>query len=368
MLRSFRKLDLQLCFKMNQINNKVDQLSTISLSTREASLGHQEVLERIESYSRTNMNSSAASIRSLDSVATSLSNLERLVTSSSGTPTSPKASSAALTTPFPSRSAHRDGMLVSGPTLPRIKQTARTMLDDHHDRLQQLTEKIFPQPVANYIASSRLMYLFRGQLSLVEARLATESGLEQLDKDYAPSIGGMLLQKRELESRFNQLQKEVKEFRMQCLQSGYPLIKIDNILSQASGAGDELAKPTVGIHHDMLEIRRRTLDCSLLTSWTDTRDRINLWLLHSLRSDDGLAHLHQSMLAEQDLAGKVWAQLVVQYWTLDEAAMGVDITGSLSVGATNSRGSSSIDSVDFKTCYGSQSDDTSEVVIDFNSG
>lgn len=39
-------------------------------------------------------------------------------------------------------------------------------------------------------------------------------------------------------------------------------------------------------HQDMFEIRKYTQDSRLLDGWSNTRDRINRWLLYSLRSDE----------------------------------------------------------------------------------
>lgn len=113
---------------------------------------------------------------------------------------------------------------------------------------------------------------------------------------------------------------------------------------------------TGGHHYDMFEIRKQTLDAGLLGNWSSTRDRINCWLLHSLRSDDKLAQLHRSMLTEKSLNEKAWARLLLKYWYIDEAAVGTDLQASLSLGAVNSRDFSSLESADFYTCVESATD------------
>ncbi len=81
-----RSLDLQLTSKLQQVDVKVNQLNSFSLSTHDASTNHQQTLERIEHYTTMNSHSSASSMRSLDSVAESISRLESLLVIRPGSP------------------------------------------------------------------------------------------------------------------------------------------------------------------------------------------------------------------------------------------------------------------------------------------
>ncbi|MCJ1254665.1 hypothetical protein MMC24_002480 [Lignoscripta atroalba] len=348
-----RKLDLQLFHKINQINGKVDQLRSVSRSTHDASINQQQVLERIESYSRASVPSSAASIRSLGGIASSSSTLEPLATSSS--------------------------------TLPRTTSflAERNVSNNHHYILQQFTEDIYPKPVADYISSSRLVTLFESQLYLINASVGTKQPIQDDNSSYKSDPTNhhhthlLSRQQEALNSHLTQLRADVQLLRKQCLQSGHSLYEINQtLLSSHPSLSDNNTFPSPPpppegtansylskqcTHSDMLELRKHTLSAPLLGAWTTTRDRINSWLLHSLRSDDTLARLHRTMLVEQDLHGEAWAKQVLRFWTRDEAATGgggaSDGAAALSYsGGVTDRSweGSSLESADeFETCWGS---------------
>ena len=79
---SGRKMDLHMSSSIKRLNDKVDQLNSISISA-------SNISNRVETYSRTSMQSSASSVRSLDNIAGSLSRLESLVVAASS-PTTPR--------------------------------------------------------------------------------------------------------------------------------------------------------------------------------------------------------------------------------------------------------------------------------------
>ena len=166
-----------------------------------------------------------------------------------------------------------------------------------------------------------------------------------------------------LRSRLDAMQKLLQKLRKQCIKDGYPLYEIDQALKLSTQPTTIAAENSSGKHavkckhKDMFEIRRKTLHSNLLQTFASTRDRINNWLLHSLRSDDELASLHRSMLAEQDISEKEWTRQTLKHWTLDEAATGLPLLSSLSVAATDSNNSRSTESLDFWTCYESTGGD-----------
>jgi hypothetical protein len=70
--------------------------------------------------------------------------------------------------------------------------------------------------------------------------------------------------------------------------------------------------------------------------WTNSRDRVNNWLLESLQRSETLAQAHRAMLDMPDLCKKDWARLGLKYWTVDEAAT-VDASETCStIGAVDS--------------------------------
>nr|OQO28981.1 hypothetical protein B0A51_03790 [Rachicladosporium sp. CCFEE 5018] len=83
-------------------------------------------------------------------------------------------------------------------------------------------------------------------------------------------------------------------------------------------------------------LQRHYWDAAMLCQWTDGRDRINKWMLHSLGVDVKQAAVHQQAieaeLSRQGLsvdevliAGGSWERLAFQYWLIDEAALGVNM-------------------------------------------
>ncbi|MCJ1393723.1 hypothetical protein MMC18_006599 [Xylographa bjoerkii] len=215
--------------------------------------------------------------------------------------------------------------------------------EDEYKSLQNVTTQVFPECVARYISHRRLVVLLVNQVRL----LPVSSDLK------AQHISSELVAEflRTLKARVTVLTDEMKVLRNSCLQASYSLYEIDQVLVIAQEEDIGVSKSyQTGAHQDMLEIRRSTLESSLLQTWTSTRDRINGWLLHSLRADDKLAQLHRSILGEQNLGEKAWARLVLKYWTLDEAATGNALSRAQSAAATNSVHSASTQSVDFWTC------------------
>ena len=65
------------------------------------------------------------------------------------------------------------------------------------------------------------------------------------------------------------------------------------------------------------------------------------------------------MLGDQDIDEASWARMVLQYWFLDEAATGVELSASLSVEAIDGRTGFSLESFDFYTCPEYSSDNSS---------
>ncbi|MCJ1251955.1 hypothetical protein MMC30_009193 [Trapelia coarctata] len=223
----------------------------------------------------------------------------------------------------------------------------RDDLGNQYAALLKMIEGTYPSAVGEYVLWRGMMTLFQCQLRILSSNLSVDGICEQ-SRDADSTKSSTVLQHRqalEASQRYNE--KILGNLRSKCIKDGHSLYEIDQNLSLSTGKNslDALRE-----HRDMLAIRKKTLDSNLLQAWTSTRDRINSWLLHSLRSDDKLAQVHRSMLADQVLTEKEWARLTLKYWTLDEAATGVPWTPSQSVAATDSRHSPSAESLDFWTC------------------
>ncbi|MCJ1460012.1 hypothetical protein MMC28_010391 [Mycoblastus sanguinarius] len=171
-------------------------------------------------------------------------------------------------------------------------------------------------------------------------------------------IQNHLAQQRHLDS----LREDLKASRNQCILAGHSLHDIDQALNSNNDTSFlkqspfKLMRQPSAVHYDMLEIRKQTLDVCLLQSWSSTRDRINRWLLYSLRSDDTQAQLHRSMIAEQDIDSNHWAHLLLTHWYVDGAATGDELCPSLSIGAVDGHEDSGLESATFYTCATLQSD------------
>ncbi|KAL9064713.1 MAG: hypothetical protein Q9157_007730 [Trypethelium eluteriae] len=97
-------------------------------------------------------------------------------------------------------------------------------------------------------------------------------------------------------------------------------------------------------------IRLQSYNDSLLSTWTGSRDRVNRWLLHTLGSSAEQANIHLSMMHDPKTSMKYWSRLVLKYWFLDEAALGIEFEPSPSLGAAHSPDSSSLWSSEFASC------------------
>ncbi|KAK6428102.1 hypothetical protein LTR95_015758 [Oleoguttula sp. CCFEE 5521] len=100
-------------------------------------------------------------------------------------------------------------------------------------------------------------------------------------------------------------------------------------------------------------LQRHYWDAAMLCQWTDGRDRINKWMLHSLGVDVRQAAVHQQAI-EDELnsrglsvhvvltAGGSWERLAFQYWLIDEAAVGINMLQPTDVDAIPSLGPPSL--------------------------
>lgn len=230
---------------------------------------------------------------------------------------------------------------------PRSPSIVSDNLDNQYAALLKAIEGAYPRAVGEYVLWRGMATLFQCQLRILSKDLGVNNKCEQSKDAASAKSSTAQLQRQALEAgqRYNEMM--LGKLRSQCIKNGHSLYEIDQTMTlSTSQSGLDASRE----HLDMLAIRKRSLDSYLLQAWTSTRDRINSWLLHSLRSDDELAKFHRSMLADPLLTEKEWARLTLKYWTLDEAATGIPWTPSQSAAATDSRHSPSTESLDFWTC------------------
>ncbi|KAL9097239.1 MAG: hypothetical protein Q9165_000666 [Trypethelium subeluteriae] len=97
-------------------------------------------------------------------------------------------------------------------------------------------------------------------------------------------------------------------------------------------------------------IQIQSYNDSLLSTWTGNRDRVNRWLLHTLGSSTEQANIHRSMMHDPNMSIQSWSRLVLKYWYLDEAALGIEFEPSHSAAAAHSLDASSLWSSMFESC------------------
>ena len=201
----------------------------------------------------------------------------------------------------------------------------------------------------NYISIRRLVAFLEPQAALMHMNVRHHSSRTVRSSGCINSRGhGTHL--RVLKQYVMKSRLRLAKHQTLCHEQGISLGEIEKALQGMYPETQSLPRQERINHNDMLELRKQTLDRLLLQEWGSTRDRINNWLLHSLRSDEKLAQVHKSMLKHEDIDTRSWAQSVVQYWNLDEAATGLDVHSSLSAGAVASQQTSSIESGDFHSC------------------
>ena len=368
-------------------------------------------LDRIERYSQTGMESSAASVRTLDSIASSLSRIERLASSMS-TPSADRESCGRkksfeeehrtprsfhstteeyadeVTTPTVQREAWKAGAPAYPPARRQIShvrsgsdlQRAHTQRGNKSaggksshigaanrsngvlyeyipisngrspgdDLLNQpcLETQCYwnilledqPNSVSEYVALVQQSRIIQNQLDGIH--LLLELNVSSIPRDV---VSSKFDERNMLQVRLMDVSCALKRVRSRCISEGYSLYEIDQRL-----------RPAISIEHshkfwdshnepEEFQVSNRHLakmlddKSSVYGEWSTNRDRINHWLLHSLRSDDTQARLHRSMLADPPSDDLLWADQVLRHWYLDGAATGHALELAHSTGAVDSR-------------------------------
>ncbi|KAH6662274.1 hypothetical protein B0J14DRAFT_571142 [Halenospora varia] len=125
------------------------------------------------------------------------------------------------------------------------------------------------------------------------------------------------------------------QLRVKCLLEGHSLHHIDEILTSCKIhdpiTGLRLSPENTAIRHvDLLALRKRALKnryCDLPTGSDSKRDLMNKWLFQNLQNSAENAALHRSIMIagmEEQLDEKAWTRMMVKYWSIDEAATGLE--------------------------------------------
>ena len=243
-----------------------------------------------------------------------------------------------------------------------MHSTETHQLDNHLQEFECFAPELYPSPLAEYISLSRIAMLLERHELLMDHRTDPAEV-----KGYHGPSQSIIQQHLTYDGRLDRLRTDLKAFRKRSLLAGHRVHDIDRALlplghrAQISHDSETPATNAIALHHDTLEIQKHTRNTCLLQGWSTTRDRVNRWLLHNLRSDNSLARVHRSMLAEQNIGSKDWSQLVLTYWYVDDAARGAELRPTLSSGAVHSYDESGLESTDFYTCATQQNDRTERV-------
>ena len=217
------------------------------------------------------------------------------------------------------------------------------------DLKRQCLTELYPSDVLEYISLIRVMKSYEDKINVLNllnlgsnhfARAAAKVHYHLGESD----LEIMKWERTALQERLNALRLVALASRKRCILAGHSLQGIDDRIrppdlfndpNEMSGIchDPQLERATRPISNEVLE---REVKCEVLDEWSTNRDRINRWLLHCLQSDEEQAQLHRSMLAEPLLKDEEWARQVLRHWYIDEAALGHEVTTSLSVGAVDS--------------------------------
>ena len=228
-----------------------------------------------------------------------------------------------------------------------------------HNILQRSMAEMYPPPVVEYIALQQHVILYENYIKLHSERPSIKSRVGAKGKSPMYNTSTSPQPATLLQHGLTKLRLAVMASRKQCFQEGYLLSDIDDILFLPVKRDDcapvtEGPPPTPKAEdinpQEGLPLRQDMHDVNVAEDLSSARVRINSWLLQSLQSDDSQAKLRKSILAEQNLTEEPSSSQVIKYWSVDEAATGVEIQHSLSAGAAGSHEGSSLESGDFYSC------------------
>ena len=210
---------------------------------------------------------------------------------------------------------------------------------------------------SQYISRMRLAGLLKQEIDFVDHLLATMLPHDELVADSITQVE-LVHQREDLKMMREDVLYSAEYHREAIAALGGTEKKICDAWSsflQDRSPEDE-PKPTLATDG----IKAQSYDASLLGNWNGTRDRVNRWMLHSLGSSEEQTEIHRSMLHDPEMPVSHWGRLVLKYWFMDEAALGVELEPSQSVGAADSPHASSLWSSEFESCRSHHSDALSQ--------
>ena len=210
--------------------------------------------------------------------------------------------------------------------------------------LDNWTKTLLPSPLAEYLTNSYLMILMEPQVILLEHALTSAMTKEE-DRDSSPNPFPYVLDENVLKvaasfmrADLQSLQDRTKKSREDCLIERFRIDEIDNLL----GNKNHLAMRSSRCNRRHCPDALRCVESQQRVAWRNSHQRINQWLLDVLISSDDSQTFHRSLLANAGMEYAEWAQLVANYWFLDDAARVECPSASGTVQACDSRDTRSI--------------------------
>ena len=258
--------------------------------------------------------------------------------------------------------SRRDRVDALGPSI----QMAATQLETSWHGLKSTTDEYrFPKRIENptlnarssissyhpevsqYVSRMRLAGLLKQEIDFIDHVLTTMPSEKGTEID-SPTQAEMVHQLKDLKIIREDVMYSAEYHRESVAALGETEKKIcdawSSFLQDQSPKEDTTHTPATD------GIKAQSYDASLLGNWNGTRDRVNRWMLHSLGSSEEQAKIHRSMLHDPEIPVPSWSRLVLKYWFMDEAALGIELEPSQSVGAIESPHASSLWSSEFQSC------------------
>jgi hypothetical protein len=184
-----------------------------------------------------------------------------------------------------------------------------------------------PRDVVQYV---RLRRLLERKYS---NKLLLEVFLKKMEVTSNPAFLEITNAKKDLERGLAVLEAGLERARLACWKQGFDLDFVGEFIptqkpnqENKEGCCEQLAIMGSEILHNQGAQTRST-----------KRGRINCWLLHNLISSPEESTRHRNYLRNgQIMSDAQWARLVVQFWLIDEAAVGVESRSSSTNGAMGS--------------------------------
>lgn len=223
---------------------------------------------------------------------------------------------------------------------PAKPATVDNSLLQQHQLFRHLTQEtmalVYPPAVVEYITLIEAVQDYESKISFLNllnfgTNLESTPAFQNQSTVSETDLYLLEQQRTVLQDRLWNLLDDLQSCRRRCIFEGHSLHDIDQRLgikrldNACNSRGSEILSD---------EIQRD--GSKLLSCWSNNRDRINRWLLDGLRSDEGQAQLHRSMLADPPINDEYWTRQVLRHWYVDEAAVGEELPIPRSVGAVDS--------------------------------